>query len=212
MFLTTDFVRRLGSSRFNYWFGYVANISLSAWLISQAWPGTQGPVMAWGAFVAYAALGLVIWTLAEYALHRYVYHEIPSFLSVGHGLHHDAPRELIGVPWWLTSAILVGVFYALAQLMAPAPTGVVMGFTWLGYIAYCLLHHGSHHWRFEVGYFRAMKRHHLLHHAFPEKNWGFTTALWDRVFGTYKAPRESRAKVASAHAGRSTPPSRTNAA
>ena len=35
--------------------------------------------------------GLLCRTLAEYLLHRYLYHELPSFLSVGHGLHH-APR------------------------------------------------------------------------------------------------------------------------
>src|SRR5947209_2889801 len=32
----TDLIRRLGSSTFNYWFGYVANMALVAWLVSHA--------------------------------------------------------------------------------------------------------------------------------------------------------------------------------
>jgi sterol desaturase/sphingolipid hydroxylase (fatty acid hydroxylase superfamily) len=185
--LSIESVRRLGSSRFNYWFGYVANAGLVLWLISH---GLWGPtaVRPLG-FVGYAMAGLLTWTFLEYVLHRYVYHEVKSFLSVGHGLHHDAPKELIGVPWYLTSAIVVALYGAVTQVFAPGATGLVMGFAWLGYMGYCLLHHGSHHWRFEQPYFRAMKRHHLVHHAFPEFNWGFTTSLWDRAFGTYKAPR-----------------------
>jgi sterol desaturase/sphingolipid hydroxylase (fatty acid hydroxylase superfamily) len=30
-----------------------------------------------------------------------------------------------------------------------------------------------------------MKRHHLIHHAHPEYNWGFTTPIWDYLFGTH---------------------------
>lgn len=190
MSLSTEYVRKLGSSRFNYWFGYVANITLVLWLVHYGVVGTHAQRPLWALF--YSALGLLTWTFLEYVLHRYVYHEVQSFLSVGHGLHHDAPKELIGVPWYLTSLIVVAVFKACTQLFAPGPTGLWMGFAWLGYVGYCLLHHGSHHWRFEWNYLRQMKRHHLVHHAFPETNWGFTTSLWDRVFGTYKAPKPSR--------------------
>jgi sterol desaturase/sphingolipid hydroxylase (fatty acid hydroxylase superfamily) len=30
-----------------------------------------------------------------------------------------------------------------------------------------------------------MQRHHLIHHTHPEFNWGFTTPIWDHVFGTH---------------------------
>lgn len=185
--LSIERVRAMGSSRFNYWFGYVANISLVVWLTSQGVVGEHArPV---GQVLGYAAAGLLLWTFLEYVLHRYVYHEIKSFLSVGHGLHHDAPKDLIGVPWYLTTAIILALHWGLAHLFDAGAVGVVMGATWAGYVGYCLLHHGSHHWRFEYSYLRAMKRHHQLHHAFPETNWGFTTSLWDRLFGTYKAPK-----------------------
>ena len=188
----TEWIRRLGSSTFNYWFGYVANVSLVIWLVSHAFTGgvtggvTGGRARLGGLeLLAYAAAGLLSWTLSEFLLHRYVYHLWPSFLSEGHALHHDKPRALIGVPWYLTTIALVLVYELLALLFRPASTGVVMGFNWLGYILYCITHHGSHHWNFNWGWFKRMKRHHLIHHAHPEYNWGFTTPIWDYVFGTH---------------------------
>src|SRR5690606_32708564 len=111
-------VRRLGSSTFNYWFGYVANCSLIVYLLAQA-RGSQQPSAP--AYLAYALLGLVLWTLAEYALHRYLYHELASPLQVGHLLHHDEPRALIGVPWYLTTVALLGTFHGLALVARPGP-------------------------------------------------------------------------------------------
>jgi sterol desaturase/sphingolipid hydroxylase (fatty acid hydroxylase superfamily) len=125
------------------------------------------------------------WTLAEFLLHRYVYHVLPSFLSEGHTLHHRDPRALIGVPWWLTTAGLVALYELLAVVLPSSPTGLVLGFCWLGYIFYCITHHGSHHWNVRGGWLEKMKRHHLIHHAHPEYNWGFTTPVWDWVFGTH---------------------------
>ncbi|HVX94123.1 MAG TPA: sterol desaturase family protein [Polyangia bacterium] len=180
----TELIRKLGSSTFNYWFGYVANLSLVAWLVSHAFVHGR-PLLGRFELVAFAATGLVAWTLAEWLLHRYIYHLWTSFLTEGHALHHARPRALIGVPWYLTTIALVAFYELLAHLLRPSSTGVVMGFAWLGYVFYCIAHHGSHHWRLQGGWLKKMKRHHLLHHAHPEYNWGFTTPLWDWVFGTH---------------------------
>jgi sterol desaturase/sphingolipid hydroxylase (fatty acid hydroxylase superfamily) len=180
-----DLVRRLGSSPFNYWFGYVANVGLIIWLASQAVKGEDGPAVGPALLLLLAVGGLFSWTLAEYLLHRYVYHQLPSFLSVGHGLHHASPRAQIGVPWWLTSVLVVATFLLVSQMLDPAAVGVFMAGTWLGYVLYCVAHHGSHRWRLRGRWFQNMRRRHLIHHARSEYNLGFTTALWDRVFGTY---------------------------
>jgi sterol desaturase/sphingolipid hydroxylase (fatty acid hydroxylase superfamily) len=181
----TELIRKLGSSTFNYWFGYVANVALVFWLVSHGF-GHGHAQLSPAAFAAYALTGLVSWTLAEFLLHRYIYHLWTSFLTEGHALHHDKPRALIGVPWYLTTIALILLYELLAIPLRPASTGVVMGFAWLGYILYCVAHHGSHHWSFKNHpWLRKMKRHHLLHHAHPEYNWGFTTPLWDHVFGTH---------------------------
>ena len=178
-----DLIRKLGSSSFNYWFGYVANILLVVWLVSHAFPRGHA---ALGRFelAAFAVTGLLAWTLAEWLLHRFIYHQWTSFLTAGHAMHHDDPRALIGVPWYLTAVAIVLLFELLAIPLRSSSTGVVMGFAWLGYIFYCALHHGSHHWRGQRGWLKRMKRHHLIHHAHADYNWGFTTPLWDLVFGT----------------------------
>jgi lysylphosphatidylglycerol synthetase-like protein (DUF2156 family) len=185
----TDWIKRLGSSTFNYWFGYVANISLVIWMVSHAFRGGHS-LLGTGEFVAFAVIGLGSWTLSEFLLHRYLYHVWTSFLSTGHSLHHKRPRDLIGVPWYLTTIAIVALYYGLSLIFRPSSTGVVMGFNWLGYIFYCITHHGSHHWRLRRGWLGRMKRHHLIHHAHPEYNWGFTTPIWDVVFRTHYAYRK----------------------
>ena len=191
----TELIRRLGSSTFNYWFGYVANISLVVWLVSRAFAGGHAQ-LGLGAFVGYAATGFFSWTLSEFLLHRYLYHVWPSFLSAGHALHHQRPRDLIGVPWYLTAIALVAIYELLVLWLRPSSTGVVMGFNWLGYIFYCITHHGSHHFALRRGWLKKMKRHHLIHHAHPDTNWGFTTPLWDHVFGThYDRRRRARTRT-----------------
>lgn len=193
--LNSETVKRLGSSKFNYWFGYVANGTWVLWLASRALPSGPAPLPA-AQFALYAAAGLLLWTFLEYLLHRYVYHVIPSFLSQGHHLHHESPRALIGVPWWLTSAILYGIYRGLALAFHPGATGVVMAGTWFGYIGYCLLHHGSHHWAMRNSYLRRVKKLHQLHHVYPDTNWGFTTSFWDRLFRTYQPEATARSRSA----------------
>ena len=187
-------IRRLGSSTFNYWFGYVANLSLVVWLASHAWRhGRLG--FSRPEFALLALVGLLSWTLTEYLLHRYVYHAWTSFLSVGHALHHRNPNDLIGIPWYLTTIIVIAVFALLSLPFRSSIVGVVMGFNWLGYIFYCVCHHGSHHWNIKRGWLNKMKRHHLAHHGHPQFNWGFTTPWWDLVFRTYY--KRDRAESAS---------------
>ncbi len=176
-------IREASSSVFNYWFGYVANLSLTIWLASRAFVGRHSQLSA-GTWLLCALSGVLLWTLSEYVLHRYLYHEVDSVLKVGHDLHHEEPRSLLGVPWWMTSIVLVAVYYGLSAMGDPAMTGVVMAFAWLGYVGYCAMHHAFHHATWRARWFVTARRHHMIHHARHNVNWGVTTSLWDRVFGT----------------------------
>jgi len=154
--------------------------------------------------------GLLIWTLAEYTLHRFVFHFRPrapwqerlSFLF--HGVHHAQPRcktRLVMPP--AVSLPLSLLFYGLFRLviggLIGAPTWIApvfAGFTF-GYLAYDLTHYATHHFRMQRGYFRMVRRHHMLHHAkTPNQRFGVSSPLWDLVFGT--EPRDA----APAPAGR----------
>jgi hypothetical protein len=179
----SDRIRDLSSSVFNYWFGYVSNIALVLWLTSRAFDGVHLQ-MGLAAFVMLAVGGLVTWTLGEYAMHKFLYHALESPLKIGHDLHHAEPHSLLGVPWWITLVAVVGLFYGFAAFFNPGRTGVLMAFIWIGYIGYCFIHHSLHHFHWRNQWFVGLRRHHLLHHAKHDVNWGVTTDLWDRVFRT----------------------------
>jgi len=132
--------------------------------------------------------GLVMWSLIEYAMHRFVFHGLEPFQNY-HAQHHQRPLALIATPTlvsatfiavlvWLPAALLVGFWLG---------SGVTLGVT-LGYFAYGVLHHGVHHWRANSAWFRQCKRQHAIHHHHPHVNYGVTTLWWDHFFGSSKLP------------------------
>jgi sterol desaturase/sphingolipid hydroxylase (fatty acid hydroxylase superfamily) len=144
------------------------------------------------------AAGLFLWTFAEYALHRFVFHFRPrrpwqervAFLF--HGVHHAQPQSktrLVMPP--PLSVPLGGLFYGLFVLVVGVGLGrpawvapLLAGFT-LGYLAYDLTHYATHHFRMRRGYFKRVRQHHWRHHTqSPEGRFGVTSPLWDRVFRT----------------------------
>jgi len=60
----TELIRKLGSSKFNYWFGYVANLSLVIWLVSHAFTRGHARLGA-AALLACAAAGPRAWARAS---------------------------------------------------------------------------------------------------------------------------------------------------
>ncbi|SDL17499.1 Fatty acid hydroxylase superfamily protein [Catalinimonas alkaloidigena] len=144
-----------------------------------------------------ATLGLFLFgwlsfTLAEYLMHRYLYH-IPTptprheqVQFVLHGAHHVTPRdkERLALPLPLVlilSAVLVGLSWWLVGAYAFAWTA---GFT-LGYGLYLTVHYTVHTYRPPNNLFRYLWIHHSIHHyKDDERAFGVSSPLWDWVFGT----------------------------
>jgi sterol desaturase/sphingolipid hydroxylase (fatty acid hydroxylase superfamily) len=138
--------------------------------------------------------GLLVWTLAEYFLHRYVFHwyrDTPFGKRVHfllHGVHHDFPNDgdRLVMPL-LTSVPLAFLFYALfysvfggARLAEPFFAGFAVG-----YLAYDGTHYAVHHFKQTSRIGKFVKRHHMLHHhADHSGGFGVSSPLWDLVFGT----------------------------
>lgn len=140
-------------------------------------------------------LGLAVWTLAEYWIHRYVYHHAPVFSSL-HDQHHREPNALIGVPSFVSSGFVVLVCYPPLSLLAP---DVAKGFTsgaLLGYAVYMLVHHATHHWKIEPGdwLYEARVRH-MAHHYHGSSNFGVSTGFWDWAFGTARSRRDRLGRI-----------------
>ena len=148
------------------------------------------------AFIVFLFIfGLVIWTLAEYLLHRFVLHGWPFFARYHHA-HHDNPSALIASP----TLFSLGVFVSTALI----PATLLLGF-WpalpcfagflMGYIAFAAVRETVHHAQSQNAVVRHFKLFHARHHhATQASNFGVLTSFWDRVFGTYVIVRRSGLK------------------
>lgn len=147
------------------------------------------------------ALGVFIWTLLEYTLHRFLFHvdeflpDAGPFLTLHfllHGIHHYLPMDrlrLVMPP--LLFFVLSFPFTRLAYLIFPTAAfanGVIAG-AFAMYVCYDCMHYALHHTKLPA-YMREMKKYHLLHHYGNfELGFGVTSKVWDYVFGTMLASR-----------------------
>ena len=177
------FIKKMTTSHFNYYFGYISNISIVIWLCSHAFESGNS-LLEWYEWIYIPSIGLFLWTLVEYLMHKFPYHVWTSAFQEGHLMHHERPYDLMGIPWYITLVIVVGVYFGLAQFLNPAYLSLYMASIWFGYIGYCITHHAIHHWKFNNKLFKKLKRHHYIHHARHDKNIVMVTPFWDIVFGT----------------------------
>jgi sterol desaturase/sphingolipid hydroxylase (fatty acid hydroxylase superfamily) len=143
-------------------------------------------------------VGLFLWTLTEYLLHRFVFHFPPrserqeKIFFLFHGVHHAQPKvktRLVMPP--AVSIPLAALFYAIFWLVLDRALGlpgwlppVFSGFI-AGYLVYDMTHYATHHFPMRRGVLKALKRYHMQHHyKTPSARFGVSSPLWDLVFGT----------------------------
>jgi 4-hydroxysphinganine ceramide fatty acyl 2-hydroxylase len=144
-----------------------------------------------GLFVA----GILIWTLVEYTMHRWVFHYEPKsrwgrrFHFMLHGVHHDYPNDasrLVMPP--IVSGPLAIIFYAIFALLFGRFAPAVFAGLLAGYLFYDTLHYATHHFAMKRGLWLWLKRYHLRHHYRDDHaGYGVSSPLWDYVFGTTSA-------------------------
>ena len=144
---------------------------------------------------AWAALGLALWSLLEYGLHRYVLHGLRPF-STWHAEHHRRPTARIYSPTFVSVALIGALIYLPMWLFLGVWPACALAFGVLsGYFAYSVTHHAVHH-RSAADRWWLRRRHwHVLHHARPRDPmarpgyYGVTSAFWDHVFRSDRRPR-----------------------
>jgi sterol desaturase/sphingolipid hydroxylase (fatty acid hydroxylase superfamily) len=144
-------------------------------------------------------VGVGAWTFLEYVLHRWVLHQVPLIAPM-HAAHHRSPRELLGTPTWVTLVMIWSLFFLPTWWLwsFTAASGLTAG-VMTGYLWYGILHHAAHHGRprLLIKCLPGCLRRHLRHHSSKRPvNFGFTTSLWDHVFGTADRIRARRFNVA----------------
>jgi len=146
---------------------------------------------------AYWLLGLFLWTLVEYLLHRFLFHvdqympDHPYALTVHfllHGIHHYLPMDRYRLVMPPTLFFVLALpFYKLAHTVFwydwYAAVTVFSGGIF-GYVCYDCTHYFLHHKKLPA-WVQELKKYHLAHHYQNfELGFGVTSKFWDYVWGT----------------------------
>jgi len=153
-------------------------------------------------------MGVLVWTVIEYVLHRWLFHVDELLPQNGwlltahfllHGVHHRIPMDrhrLVMPPALLTPLVLLVHSIWGGLLMRNAPDDqyyTMFAGAMFGYIWYDCFHYFSHHgWTLKPGsYLFQMRSYHMKHHfqCAPKPDgykagFGITSTLWDHVFGS----------------------------
>lgn len=145
------------------------------------------------ASLAWAIVGLFVWTAAEYLLHKYIFHFKPNgpfqerIAFLIHGIHHEDPadeRRLL-MPPVAAIAIASVLFLAFAAVLGLTLVQPFFAGFLVGYLIYDYTHFAVHFLSFKSSWFKKVKAHHMRHHfVTPDRRFGVSSALWDRIFGT----------------------------
>jgi sterol desaturase/sphingolipid hydroxylase (fatty acid hydroxylase superfamily) len=137
-------------------------------------------------------LGILIWTLTEYAIHRWAFHYHPTS-AIGkkihflvHGIHHDYPRDStrLVMPLLVSVPLATAFYFFYAAIFGAYNDGIFAGFI-AGYVAYDSIHYATHHMKMTSGFGQFLKNYHLKHHyQDPHTAYGVSNPLWDYVFKT----------------------------
>jgi 4-hydroxysphinganine ceramide fatty acyl 2-hydroxylase len=150
-------------------------------------------------FAEMSLLGLFFWTIVEYTLHRFVFHPpmtnafFRKLYFYSHGIHHEAMNDAtrLVMPPSVSVPLAIGIYFAsravLGNLGLPFFTAFVTG-----YAIYDFLHFATHFFVFDNKIFKILKKKHMVHHHKDHHaNYGFTSPLWDYVFGTYYKKKDA---------------------
>lgn len=135
--------------------------------------------------------GLLVWTLTEYVLHRFIFHYQPSsewgkkLHFIFHGVHHDYPNDSLRLVLPPSVSIPLSIlFYLLFSVTIPTAYLYSFFAAFLtGYLCYDMCHFAFHHGNFSNPILKKLKQHHMLHHyTDSDKGYGVTSILWDFIF------------------------------
>ncbi len=138
-------------------------------------------------------LGIAVWTLTEYTLHRFIFHfEFKSEFGakihfIFHGVHHDYPNDSkrLVMPPSVSIPLAILFFYIFTLILGSINVAAFfVGFI-LGYLAYDMTHYAVHHFNMHNKFWLAIKNHHMKHHYMDStKGFGVSSPVWDEVMGT----------------------------
>ncbi|PWA47405.1 fatty acid hydroxylase 1 [Artemisia annua] len=146
-------------------------------------------------------LGIFIWTLMEYSLHRFLFH-IKTKTYWGntlhyllHGCHHKHPQDGLRLvfPPTATAILLFPLWNIVKLISTPAVAPALFAGILLGYVMYDVTHYYLHHGQPKSEVPKHLKKYHLNHHfRIQNKGYGITSSLWDKVSSNFENPVVAR--------------------
>ncbi len=135
--------------------------------------------------------GVLVWSLIEYILHRFIFHIVSENKRVTriiyklHGIHHEYPRdrERLFMPPIPSIIVATGFFSVQYLLLGINAFPFFSGFVF-GYLLYGSMHYAIHAFT-PPSFLKALWRnHHLHHYKYPQRGFGVSSVLWDYIFRT----------------------------
>src|SRR4051812_11505459 len=159
--------------------------------------------MAAGTILVAVVIGYFVWTLAEYWLHRVIFHFEPEkglgarLHWIIHGVHHDHPNDPMRLVMPPSVSVPLSALFCLgfwAVLGSPYWYVFGAGFQ-AGYLIYDMTHYFLHHHKPKSQFGRRLRELHMRHH-FQDHTTGFgiSAPYWDKFFRTFpsKARKSGR--------------------
>lgn len=181
------FLEKLTRAHYSVTIGILCTIS--TFLVY--WSAT-GIGLSTSTLVTLFVIGFFSWTLAEYLLHRFLFHMAPdnkiknAIQYTLHGVHHEYPKDKSRIVMPPAGALLIGgslfiVFWIVMQKYAFA---FVPGFL-MGYVAYAFMHYAIHAYQPPKNFLKILWVNHGIHHyKDDDRGFGVSSPLWDYIFGT----------------------------
>lgn len=143
-------------------------------------------------------VGLLLFSLIEYLVHRYVFHMITNtrlrekIQYMFHGVHHEFPKDTsrLAMPPVVSIVIVTVLYFTFKSLMGDHTYGFLPGFI-TGYSLYLIVHYVVHAYQPPKNFLKVLWINHGIHHYKDhERAFGVSSPLWDYIFRT--TPRKSK--------------------
>jgi sterol desaturase/sphingolipid hydroxylase (fatty acid hydroxylase superfamily) len=136
--------------------------------------------------------GLLLFTLVEYLIHRYVFHMDTDTSAkekmqyAFHGVHHEYPKDKdrLAMPPLVSFTLATILLFGFKALMGWYGLAFLAGFL-IGYSLYLFVHYIVHAWPPPKNALKVLWVNHGIHHyKDQERAFGVSSPLWDYLLGT----------------------------
>ncbi|KIZ03590.1 Inositolphosphorylceramide-B C-26 hydroxylase [Monoraphidium neglectum] len=165
-------------------------VPIAAALLWRGWARGGVPLVHLPALVA---IGVLVWQLIEYSIHRWLFHLKPTtpegikWHFMLHGHHHKYPMDfdrLVFPP--VPAGLVMALFYNLLCAIVPwGYASALLGGGILGYVVYDTTHWALHSNAWDPFVTQILRTSHMDHHYVNDKvGYGISSTLYDILFGT----------------------------